>query len=61
MTHQPCAAAIYKRVKYLTNIGEHAEANALFRDLQARSLIGINQSVDFRRKVLCLTQKLLPI
>jgi len=37
MTPQPCKAALYKRVKHLTNIDEHGEANALFNDLQARS------------------------
>ena len=43
MTPRPDVAALYKRVKYLTNIGEHAEANALFNDLQARRLQDIDQ------------------
>ena len=35
MTLHPPVPALYKRVRYLTNIGEHAEATALFNDLQA--------------------------
>lgn len=50
MTPQPYEAALYKRVKYLTNIGEHAEANALFNDLQARRLKDIDQCGGFRRE-----------
>ena len=38
MAPHPSIPALYKRVKFLTNIGEHAEANALFNELQARRL-----------------------
>ena len=34
MAPNPSIPVLYKRVKFLTNIGEHAEANALFNDLQ---------------------------
>ena len=38
MVPHPSIPALYKRVRYLTNIGEHAEAAALSNDLQARRL-----------------------
>ena len=50
MTPHPHAAALYKRVKYLTNIGKHAEANALFNYLQAMRLQNIDQHDMLRRE-----------
>ena len=38
MTLHPPVPALYKRVRYLTNIGEHAEAAALFDDLRSKTL-----------------------
>ena len=34
MTRHPSTAALYKRIKLLTNIGHHDEAMALWDDLQ---------------------------
>ena len=50
MTPHPSAAALYKRVRYLTNIGKHAEASALFDYLQASRLQNIDQHDMIRRK-----------
>ena len=38
MHQHPSRTHLYKRVKLLTNLGEQAEAQALFDDLQARRL-----------------------
>ena len=38
MHQHPSRTHLYKSVKLLTNLGEHAEAQALFDDLQARRL-----------------------
>jgi len=43
MTDHPSKKTLYKRVRQLTNIGQHAEANALFNDLQARALKDVVQ------------------
>ena len=37
MQTHPSSKYLYKRVRLLTNLGEHQEAQALFEDLQARS------------------------
>ena len=48
MTDHPSKKTLYKRVRQLTNIGQHAEANALFNDLQARALKDIVQHGEQR-------------
>ena len=50
MTPYPSAAALYKRVRYLTNIGKHAEASALFDYLQASRLQNIGQHDRMRQE-----------
>ena len=50
MAPHPYIKALYKRVKHLTNIGEHAEATALFDDLNARRLKGIYKHGVIRRE-----------
>ena len=42
MLNKQSRASLYRRVKFLTSIGEHAEAAALFSDLLARK----NQDMD---------------
>ena len=37
MQTHPSSKSLYKRVRLLTNLGEHHEAQALFEDLQASS------------------------
>ena len=43
MPNQQSQACLYWRVKYLTNIGEHAEANALLNELLARKVEHVNK------------------
>ena len=48
MYHFASYAHLYKRVKYLTNIGHHAEASALFTDLLARKFHQMDRDLERR-------------
>ena len=43
MNQHPSRPHLYKRVKHLTNIGEHEEASALLTDLLARKFEAIDR------------------
>ena len=43
MHYDPSYTYLYRRVRYLTNIGEHEEASALMADLLAHKFAGIDR------------------
>ena len=43
MHHHPSYEHLYKRVRYLTNIGEHKDSLALMTDLPARKFEAIDR------------------
>ena len=43
MHYHPSHSHLYKRVRYLTNIGEYEEASALMTDLLARKFEAIDR------------------